>query len=35
MPAKNIPSTLLHIDVLNVKGEAIPDAQVTLKPTDS
>jgi hypothetical protein len=35
MPPKNIPSTSLHVDVLNVKGEAIQDAKVTLRPTDS
>lgn len=35
MPAQNIPSTSLHVDVLNVKGEAIKDAKVTLRPTDS
>ena len=35
MPAKNIPSTTLHIDVLNVQGESIPDAKVALRPSDS
>lgn len=35
MPPKNIPSTSLHVDVLNVKGESIRDVKVTLHPTDS
>lgn len=30
-----MPSTSLHIDVLNVKGESIKDAKVTLHSTDS
>ncbi|MBI3281209.1 MAG: S8 family serine peptidase [Acidobacteria bacterium] len=35
MPGKNIQPTSLDVEVLNVKGEAIRDAKVTLRPTDS
>ena len=35
MPDKTTSSTSLHVGVLNVKGEAIKDANVTLRATDS
>src|SRR5437667_985264 len=35
MPGKDIQATSLHVEVLNVKSEAIKDAKVTLRPTNS
>jgi Subtilase family len=35
MPGKSIHPTSLHVEVVDVKGKAIRDAKVTLRPTDS